>query len=102
MKIKLTKSELMALYTVFHSLVFQGNPTTMEIRLLQAILMGIYKKLHNKMVEVKKEYTLSLNVSEAISFWLFFNRCPLNQSELPFEVNLILKISNQIHQKFSV
>lgn len=101
MKLKLTRSQFDALYSIFDTIIDNTHYLDgMQAKLLYSLLYGTFLKLHKKTVEKKLEYTLTLTDQEAIGFWLFFEKYPLNAS-LPFEVNLIQTISNAIHQKFS-
>lgn len=106
MKIKLTHTQFLTLFSIFKMLCGEGQgfspaPASFEARLMLAILHGIYKQLYKKAIDRKKKYTLILTEQEALAFWIFFSKYDFLDDEAVFEKTLVQTLNNGIHQKFA-
>jgi len=100
MKLKLTRIQFKAMYSLFQNLFVAVKPKEMEAMLLHSILMGIVKKMYARDFEDRKKYSLTLTDAEAQAFCVFFTKYEM-PIELVYERNLILTITNLINQKFA-
>lgn len=102
MTLKLNHSQFTALLSILHQIVtVEGEPASMEAKLLLSIIASIYKKLFTKSIEKKKKYSLKLTATEALAFWVFFSKYHFFEGEALFEAHLVQTINNTIHQKFA-
>jgi hypothetical protein len=101
MKLKLTKVEFNALLVFFEMMIVDAKPEGMSSKMLHSILCEVYEKFYKKAIRIKPKYTIQLKEHEAIGFWFFFQKYQFD-SELVFETNLVHKINNSIHQKYSL
>jgi hypothetical protein len=101
MKLKLTRSEYKALYAFFnHQILGIKKPQTIEGIMVYSLLMGVYKKLHAKSVEDKKQYSIKLDEHEGIAIVLFFRVFQIPQ-EMVYEQNLVRNITTSIYQNYA-
>lgn len=70
--LKFSKREYFTLLELLERTILQDASKTAEDRLLIAILLNVYKKVHNKAIELKDKYTLTLKAEEAIAFYLYY------------------------------
>jgi hypothetical protein len=98
MKLKLSHADYMALYGLLKVAVFNGRETEMQKKLLQILIIRIYKKFHKQELEVKKLYSIKIDEEEAIAFWLYFGQLALSPTS--HTGNLVDNLRNVIHQKF--
>jgi hypothetical protein len=101
MKLKLSKAQFKALYSLFQHIVLHVEVKTLEARLLRALLFSIYQKLYKRAIDEKSKYSITLSEEQALAFWVFFNKYNYLPEEMMYEANLVSTISNNIHQKFS-
>ncbi len=101
MKLKLNKSQFIALYELLQSAVANITVTGIEAKLIHAIMQDVYRKFYVRAFDVQKRiYTIKLSECEACAWYLFFSRFQLPQ-EAVFEANLLHIINNDIHQKYT-
>lgn len=101
MKLKLSHKSFAVLFSLMVDAA--GRPTpkdNMYEKLLQTIMVGIYKKLYAKTVEKKASYRITLTPVEAIAFWEYWTDHDYPCTTLAG--NLLNQLCNSIHQKFTV
>ncbi len=99
MKLKLSQSEFTALFKLFNELVMPMHPHTLREKLITGLLVQIHNKIWSKGIK-PKGYSLTLTDPEAIAFLAFWSTYQLPQT-MPFEENLLMRINQIIHQKYS-
>ncbi len=99
MKIKLTYQQFNCLYSIVEAVITDDAEYSMMQKLLLSVLVGVYKKMYVRAIERKTAYCLKLSDSEAIAFWMLFNRNTYAVDS--FEGNLLQTINNQIHKKYA-
>ncbi|MFD2874071.1 hypothetical protein ACFS5N_16430 [Mucilaginibacter ximonensis] len=84
MTIKLNIQQANALRLVFEDLVIPEKPIHMDDKLLQLIMIKIYKKLRTRLeARLKGQgYSLALTDEEAIAYYLYFRDRGLGYSRL--------------------
>lgn len=100
MKLKLTNSQLFALYGACYNHLDQDIPQDMELKLLHVLLTKLVQRINNMLFIKKKKYSLTLKPEEALAFWLSFND---HEYEITNQLgNLLTMICNQIHQRYEM
>ncbi len=99
MTLKLTYQQFTALYQIFKGIQNKIGFDDMWDKLLHIELTGIYQKLYQQDMIIKKKYRVKLTPAQAIAFYIV-----LNENNLPagtLEGNLLRTINDSIHQKFA-
>lgn len=99
MKMKLNYSEFSCLLVLLQRCT-SVRPVGIEATAIHGVLKGLYKKFYVRAFTKRKQYTITCEDQEACSFFMFFSRYPMND-ETQFTVNVVIRIINFIHQKFT-
>ena len=100
MKLKLSNTEMMLLYELLTAMHNKFVCEDMGDKLLHVLLTCIYMKLHKISIIKKPEYRVKISEAEAMAFYISLERHNLGFGHSTG--NLINKINNEIHQKFSI
>lgn len=102
MTLKLTIQQAEALRKLFEDLVIHDLPVDVNEKLLQIILIKIYKKLRNRHEARLKGtgYSISLTDEEAIAYYLYFKDRHL-VAEYLYEASFIHQHIGQIDQVYA-
>ena len=96
MTYKMTRSEVQALEQVL-SLVITQKPDSMEDKLLISVMNNLYKKVVNKLLDLKPKYTLKIDAITELAFYVFFE----NQIFYPDYAGIIIKnICDKIEKQY--
>lgn len=97
--IKINQDRLNFLYTIVMSATtVQENYNTMNEKLLLVNLITIAKKLNDKCLFPVNQTKLTLTGSEAISFWLVFNKYACADS---YQLATLRSVLDSIHKEFA-
>lgn len=72
MRIKLKAEAAKELYNMLDAVLPNAVPVTPDDRLIILIMRKVYQKLWNKLIEPKKKYSLNLNDTDALAYYIFF------------------------------
>ena len=100
MKLKLTAAEFSVLNSLLQVVCISIVPKGMQAIVLHGTLLRLYKKFYNKAFVMKKKYGVTIEDDEACAFYMFFSKFDMSNAEL-FTINLVTRINNSIHQKYS-
>lgn len=97
MKIKLRYNELMALKNLFEVAVCGDRPDGLFEKLIQTLMLDLYRRISAKSLFVKQSYQIELKEEIAIAFLLYWTE--INLKHMPFEDNLVRRIIALIDKK---
>ena len=98
MKLKLTKAEMLSLTNLVKA-VSQAYPQPTHTDLLiKTMLTRLWVELQQRTIILQPAYRLSWHPERAMAFLVAFEEVDL--SKWPFEMALLLKITNQIRQLY--
>lgn len=101
MKLKLTKAEMIEL-DVIMDVVIEDVTLKQEGSILHLLLIAIFERFHlqiiTRLLILRNRYNFTIEPATALAFLLYFKNANLNPEK--FADNLILKLINQIHQKY--
>lgn len=95
-KIKLSKDQLNVVYK-FVGNAIESRPKHMQKMLLIANMHSLHKKMLLKWTYPAQVNSITLTMSEAVSFWILFNDM---QFDDPFVLATMTPILNDIHRKY--
>lgn len=74
MTLKFTQQQANALFDMFNDVILSDKPTSLDEKLLQILMIKIFKKLRAKLEgKPGSGYSVTLSDEEAITFYLYFS-----------------------------
>ncbi|QTE37200.1 hypothetical protein J3L18_29535 [Mucilaginibacter gossypii] len=99
MVLKHTHQQVAALMNMFHNFVLTSPVKSLNEKLLQIHMIGIYRKLRSQFEgKQRKSYSLHLNEAEAIAYQLYWIMVQLPES---YEFNFIRAHMAQIEHEMT-
>jgi hypothetical protein len=102
MTLKFTIQQAEAFKLLIEDLALEQAPIGMDEKLLQIMMIKIFKKIRNKTeARIKGDgYSISVNDEEAISYFLFFHDRYLGENRI-YEASFIGAHMRQIEQAYA-
>lgn len=95
-KLKLSKIEYTAVFTVMKTINIDSYDRSLENKAKQELLQKVFMRMAQKMFSLKAQNSFTLSWSEA---WAFFSEMPTTPFNGNYESLIVQEIINHIHQK---